>query len=62
MEIASTRTISSAKFFALWNDEAAVFTPAFRVLDVLSLDIDLGIVMSDERPDVWINTAPGRAL
>jgi hypothetical protein len=62
MEIAGTRTISSAKFFALWNNEAAVFTPAFRVLDVLSLAIDLGIVMSDERSNVWINTAPGRVV
>lgn len=45
-------TISSAKLLALWNDKAAIFAPALRVLEVFSLNINLSVVMPDERLDI----------
>ena len=48
----SSSTISSAKLLALWNDEAAIFAPALRVLEVFSLNINLSVVMPDERLDL----------
>ena len=50
-------TVSSAKFLPTGYYECAVFTPAFGVLDMLPLRVDLGVVVADEGLDVGVYVA-----
>lgn len=55
-------TFPSSEFFASRHNQDAVFSPAFRVFNVLALGVDLFVVICDERLDVWIDGAVRRIL
>ena len=55
-------TVSTTKLFALRHDEDAITSPALRVLGVFPLRINLFVVVSYERLDLWIDLAVRRIL